>query len=121
MDFQKRISNYISHIHKKKTTCGIVKHFLLKEGHSVWAFEIMGIIQLENPPKSKEAIKAKLKESEAYRQLRLKTIEPFGMNLICEYLELTGEKGLLNNEWSGRETLIVEGLGSILVPTQCHA
>ena len=42
-----------------------------------------------------------LKESEAYwqlRQLRLKTIEPFGMNLICEYLELTGEKGLLNNE-----------------------
>ena len=98
MDFQKRISNYICHIHKKKPTCGIVKHFLLKEGHSVWDFEIMGIIQLENPPKSKEAIKAKLKESEAYWQLRLKTIEPFGMNLICEYLELTGEKGLLSNE-----------------------
>ena len=66
MDFQKRISNYISHIHKKKPTCGIVKHCLLKGGHSVWDFEIMGIIQLENPPKSKEAIKAKLKESEAY-------------------------------------------------------
>ena len=98
MDFQKRTSNYISHIHKKKPTCGIVKHFLLKEGHSVWDFEIMGIIQLENPPKSKEAIKAKLKESEAYWQLRLKTIEPFGINLICEYLELTGEKGLLINE-----------------------
>ena len=97
MHFQKHISNYISHIHKKKPTCGIVKHFLLKEGHSVWDFEIMGIIQLENPPKSKEAIKAKLKESEAYWQLRLKTIEPFRMNLICEYLELTGEKGLLNN------------------------
>ena len=70
----------------------------MKEGHSVWDFEIMGIIQLENPPKGKEAIKAKLKESEAYWPLRLKTIEPFGMNLICEYLELTGEKGLLNNE-----------------------
>ena len=81
----------------------------------------MGIIQLENPPKSKEATKAKLKESEAFWQLRLKTIEPFGMNLICEYLELTGEKGLLNNESSGRETLMVEGLGSFLVPTQCHA
>ena len=54
----------------------------------------MGIIQLENPPK----IKAKLKESEAYWQLRLKTIEPFGMNLIWEYLELIGERGLLNNE-----------------------
>ena len=80
----------------------------------------MGIIQLENPPKSKEAIKAKLKESEAYWQLRLKIIEPFGMNLICEYLELTGEKRLLNNERSGRETLIVEGLGSLLVPIQCH-
>ena len=95
MNFQKRTSNYISHIHKKKRTCGIVKHFLLKEGHSVWDFEIMGIIQLENPPKSKEAIKAKLKESEAHWQLRLKTIEPFGMSLICEYLELTGETGLL--------------------------
>ena len=58
----------------------------------------MGIKQLENLPKSKEAIRAKLKESEAYWQLRLKTIGPFGMNLICEYLELTGEKGLLNNE-----------------------
>ena len=97
MDFQKRISNYISHIHKKKPTCGIVKHFLLKEGHSVWDFEIMGIIQFENP-KSKEAIKAKPKESEAYWHLRLKTIEPFGMNLISEYLELTGEKELLDNE-----------------------
>ena len=64
MDFQKCTSNYISHIHKMKPTCGgIVKHFLLKEGHSVWDFEIMGIIQLENPPKSKEAIKDKLKES----------------------------------------------------------
>ena len=98
MDFQKRTSNYISHIHEKKPTCGIVKHFLLKEGHSVWDFEIMGIIQLGNPPKSKEAIKAKLKESEAYWQLRLETIELFGMNLIFEYLELTGEKRLLNNE-----------------------
>ena len=58
----------------------------------------MGIIQHENPPKSKETIKAKLKESEAYWQLRLRTIEPFGMNLICEYLELTGENALLNNE-----------------------
>ena len=66
MDFQKRRSNYISHIHKKKPTCGIVKHFLLKEGHSVWDFEIMGIIQLENPPKCKQAIKPKLKESEAF-------------------------------------------------------
>ena len=74
MDFQKRTSNYISHIHKKKPTCGIFKHSLLKEVHSVWDFEIMGIIQLENPPKGKEAIKAKLKESEAYWQLRLKTI-----------------------------------------------
>ena len=60
--FPETTSNYISHIHKKKPTCGIVKHFLLKEGHSVWDFEIMGIIQLENPPKSKEVIKTKLKE-----------------------------------------------------------
>ena len=67
IDFQKCTSNYISHIHKKKPNCGIVKDFLLKEGHSVWDFEIMGITQLENPPKSKKAIKAKLKESEAVK------------------------------------------------------
>ena len=78
MDFQKRTSNYISHIHKKKPTCGIVKHFLLKEGLSVWDFEIMGIIQLENPQKNKEAIKAKLKESEVYWQLRLKQLNHLG-------------------------------------------
>ena len=51
-------TNYICHIHKKKPACGIVKHFLLKEGRSVWDFEIMRIIQLENTPKSKEAVKA---------------------------------------------------------------
>ena len=44
----------------------------------------MGIIQPENPPKSKEEIKAKLKESQAYWQLRHKTIEQFRIDLICE-------------------------------------
>ena len=38
-------------LHSLEGTCGIVKHFLLKDGHSVWDFELIGIIQLENPPK----------------------------------------------------------------------
>ena len=63
-----------------------------------WNSEIIGIIQLINPPKGRRQLRTKLKESEGHWQLRLKTIEPFGMNLICEYLELTGEKGLLDTE-----------------------
>ena len=42
--FQARIPNYISHIIQQKPTCGIVKHFLYTEGHSVEDFRIMGIV-----------------------------------------------------------------------------
>ena len=68
MDFLKRISSYISHIHKMKPTCDIVKHFLraIQFGISKsWASYSL------RPPKGKEVIKAKLKESEAYWQLGL--------------------------------------------------
>ena len=53
----KRISNYISHIIQQKPTCGIVKHFLYTEGHSVEDFRIMGIVRLEKPPKSPKDLK----------------------------------------------------------------
>ena len=45
--FQARISNYISHIIQQKPTCGIVKHFLHTEGHSIEDFRIMGIVRSE--------------------------------------------------------------------------
>ena len=62
--FQSRISNYISHICKHEPTCSTVKHFYETSDHSVQDFRIMGIVQLENPPKTPKALKAKLIEFE---------------------------------------------------------
>ena len=56
-------------------------------GHSVNDFRIMGIVQLENPPRSKADLKKRLIEFEGYWQIKLQTIEPYGMNTILEYLE----------------------------------
>ena len=86
-NFQARVSNYISHIFKRKRTCGIVKHFMETGGHSVNDFRIMAIVQLENPPRSKADLKKRLIEFEGYWQIKLQTIEPYGMNTILEYLE----------------------------------
>ena len=86
-NFRARVSNYISHILKRKQTCGIVKHFMETGGHSVNDFRIMGIVQLENPPRSKADLKKRLIEFEGYWQIKLQTIEPYGMNTILEYLE----------------------------------
>ena len=86
-NFQARVSNYISHILKRKQTCGIVKHFMETGGHSVNDFRIMGIVQLENPHRSKADLKKRLIEFGGYWQIKLQTIEPYGMNTILEYLE----------------------------------
>ena len=64
--FQARVYNYISHILKRKQTCGIVKHFMETIGHSVSDFSIMGIVQLENPPRPKADLKKRLTEFESY-------------------------------------------------------
>ena len=89
---QARVSNYISHIFKRKQTCGIVKHFMETSGHSVNDFRIMGIVQLENPPRSKADLKNRLIEFEGYWQIKLQTIELYGMNTILEYLGAKGGK-----------------------------
>ena len=86
-NFQARVSNYISHILKRKQMCGIVKHFMEMGGHSVNDFRIMGIVQLENPPRSKADLKKRLIEFEGYWQIKLQAIEPYGMNTILKYLE----------------------------------
>ena len=86
-NFQARVFNYISRILKRKQTCGIVKHFMETGGHSVNDFRIMGIVQLENPPRSKADLKKRLIEFEGYWQIKLQTIEPSGMNTGLEYLE----------------------------------
>ena len=68
-----RISNYFSHIKQRKRTCGIVNHFI--DNHmDTWKedyeennlFSIMGIVQLENPPKNKNAKVKMMKEFEGY-------------------------------------------------------
>ena len=87
-DFKTRISNYISHIIQSKATCGIVKHFIEMEGHSVEHFGIMGIVRIENPPGTKSALKKMLADFEGYWQIKLQTIEPWGMNLKDEFFHM---------------------------------
>ena len=47
----------------------------------------MGIVQLENPPKEPKALKARPITFEGYWQVKLQTLEPYGLNSINEFLE----------------------------------
>ena len=94
-NFQSRISNYLSHICKRKPTCNTVRHFLETANHSVEDFRIMGIVQLENPPKTAKKLKARLIEFEGYWQVKLQTLEPYGLNSINEFIGATGERNLM--------------------------
>ena len=38
LDFQGRVSDYITHMYKKNDTCEIVEHLLKLEDHSLWDF-----------------------------------------------------------------------------------
>ena len=64
--FEKRISNYITHIRKKRDTCCTNKHFYETPGHSIEDFSITGIALLENPPTDPEELKLRLWEFEGY-------------------------------------------------------
>ena len=69
--------------------------FMKTPGHSVQDFRIMGIVQLENPPKTPKALKARLIEFEGYWQVKLQTLEPYGLNPINEFQEQTKNIGRL--------------------------
>ena len=84
LDFQGRVSEYITHMYKEKDTCETVEHFRKLEDHSLWDFSIMRIVQIENPPRNREKLKQRLREFEGYWQVNLNTIKPFGMNSINE-------------------------------------
>lgn len=90
--FQGRVSDYISHILSKRDTCETVEHFIKEENHSILDFSIMGIVQLENPPKNKEKLKYRLREFEGYWQVNLNTIHPFGMNALNEWNRIARKK-----------------------------
>ena len=60
-----RISNYLSHIEVKYNEGTIAAHFF--EGNcTINHFSIMGIAQLEDPPKRKTKIRIKLEKLEGY-------------------------------------------------------
>ena len=60
-NFPQRISNYLSHIEVKYNEGTIAAHFF--EGNcTINRFSIMGIAQLEDPPKRKPDIRIKLGE-----------------------------------------------------------
>ena len=85
--FNKRIPNYITQIEKKIEACCTNKHFFQTEEHSLENFTIMGIVKLENPPRNPKALDLHLSEFEGYWQVRLNTLEPYGMNSRNEYEE----------------------------------
>ena len=73
-----RISNYFSHIKQRNRTCEVVNHFI--DNHiDTWKedyedndmFSIMGTVQLENPPKNKNAKVKMIKEFEGYWQVKV--------------------------------------------------
>ena len=55
----------------------------------------MGIVQLESPPKTPKALKARLIEFEGYWQVKLQTLEPYGLNSINEFQEQMKNIGTL--------------------------
>ena len=72
----------------------IAAHFF--EGNCIMNdFRIIGIAQLRNPPTRKEEIKIKLEELEGYWKVRLNTLKPFGLNIIDEFSNSTGRKGIM--------------------------
>ena len=66
LDFQGRVSDYITHMYKKKDTREIVEHFLKLEEHPLWDFSIMGAVQIQNPLGTGRSLS---KDSENFRAI----------------------------------------------------
>ena len=68
----------------------------------------MGFVKLENPPRNPKALDLPLREFEGYWQVRLNTLEPYGMNSRNEYEEsrkliklgIIKSRSYLNKNWS---------------------
>ena len=86
-EFNKRISNYITQIEKKLKHAVRTSTFFQMEEHSSEDFSIMGIVKLENPSRNPKVLDLRLREFEGYWQVRLDTLEPYGMNSRNEYKE----------------------------------
>ena len=92
-DFKSRISNYISHILTGRPTCKMVQHFYLTEGQSIEDFTVTGIAGLVNPPKNPEKKLKRLGNFEGYWQVKLMTLELYGLNDRDEFFNTrSGDK-----------------------------
>ena len=86
-----KMANYFSHVKLNTRDCEITCHFIDKH-RKTWIgnyaeneeFEIIGIAQLEDRPRSKDALKTRLTEFEGYWQFQLGMISPKGMNVKNE-------------------------------------
>ena len=58
----------------------MVQHFYLTEEHSIEDVTITGIIGLVNNPKKSEKKSERLGNFEGYWQVKLMTLEPYGLN-----------------------------------------
>ena len=70
----------------------------------------MGIVSLKKPSKSPKDLKKRLKEFEGYWQIKLQTLEPYGMNLFdefynAEYRDRAGRSYLSSYAPSGVPTI----------------
>ena len=100
------ISNYITHIGKKRDTCCTTKHFYETPGHSIEDFSITGIALLENPPTNPEELKLRLWEFEGYWQIKLNTLAPHGLNSVNEY---ENAQGMITTKKIGKRSYSVWG------------
>ena len=88
-----RISNYYSHIRKKRRTNKIAIHFQEAENHTEEDMNIQIIDRLLSIPGNQEESTIKLKRVEGFWQAHLRTVGENGLNTIDELLRnLLGKK-----------------------------
>ena len=88
-----RISNYYSHIRKKRRTNKIAIHFQGAENHTEEDMNVQIIDRLLSIPGNQEESTTKLKRVEGFWQAHLRTVGENGLNAIDELLRnLLGKK-----------------------------
>ena len=81
-----RISNYYSHIKKKKRTNKISIHFQENQNHTAEDMDIQIIDKLLTIPKDPKELTLKLKRVEGFWQAHLRTVGENGLNSVDELL-----------------------------------
>ena len=92
--FGKSISNYFSHIKSGTRDCEISCHFIdchqdtwISDYRYNTDFQLIGIAQLQNPPRNKKDLEQRLRDFEGYWKVELGTVQPHGLNFRNELKE----------------------------------